>query len=91
MRSLADYFGCDVQYLLHGVGDPPDFLPEQKLPVVVKETGPHYEAPVDRRGIWMDRLRVEYQRNPAKVTLAVQAAWPKPMAEEIIAWLDAKK
>jgi transcriptional regulator with XRE-family HTH domain len=58
---------------------------------VVQETGPHYEAPVDRRGIWMDRLRVEYQRDADRVATFVRAAWPKAMAEEIIAWLAAKK
>ena len=58
---------------------------------VVQETGPHYEAPVDRRGIWMDRLRVEYQRDADRVATFVRAAWPKAMAEEIIIWLSAKK
>jgi transcriptional regulator with XRE-family HTH domain len=57
--------------------------------VRVAETAAAYQ--VDRRGIWMDRLRVEYQKNPDRVATFARAAWPKAMAEEIIAWLAAKK
>ena len=57
--------------------------------VRVAETAAAYQ--VDRRGIWMDRLRVEYQRDADRVATFVRAAWPKAMAEEIIAWLAAKK
>jgi transcriptional regulator with XRE-family HTH domain len=57
----------------------------------VQESGPSYAAPLDRRGIWMDRLRAEYQKDTDRVATFVRAAWPKAMAEEIIAWLAAKK
>lgn len=57
--------------------------------VRVAETAAAYQ--VDRRGIWMDRLRVEHQRDADRVATFVRAAWPKAMAEQIIAWLSAKK
>jgi transcriptional regulator with XRE-family HTH domain len=57
----------------------------------VQESGPSYAAPLDRRGIWMDRLRAEYQKDTDRVATFVRAAWPKAMADDIIAWLAAKK
>lgn len=98
LKELADWFGCDVQYLLHGKGKAPEFLSgEVKEPrqikrlsaLVVAETGTEYA--VNPWVAWSGQLRAAWKKDQARVELAVRAAWPKPMAEEIIAWLSEKK
>ena len=46
---------------------------------------------VDPWASWGKQLRAAWRRDPAKVELAVRSAWPKAMAEDIIAWLAEKK
>jgi transcriptional regulator with XRE-family HTH domain len=56
----------------------------------VRESGGAYQA-VDPWASWGKQLRAAWRRDPAKVELAVRSAWPKAMAEEIIAWLAKEK
>ncbi len=57
--------------------------------VVVRETGAAYSATVDPWPAWGRLLRAAFKRDPARVELAVRAAWPKE-APAILAWLEQK-
>jgi len=46
---------------------------------------------VDPWASWGKQLRAAWKRDQAKVELAVRSAWPKAMAEDIIAWLAKEK
>ncbi len=49
------------------------------------------EAPaaIDPWPVWAKQLRSAYQKNPAVVESGVRTAWPRPVAEKILAWLRA--
>jgi transcriptional regulator with XRE-family HTH domain len=58
-----------------------------KQSVIVAETNaPTYGPSIDPWPAWGRLLRAAYRRDPAKIELAVRAAWPKE-ADQILAWL----
>jgi len=99
LKELADWMGCSVDYLLHGTGDPPEFItgkqpldwPGKKVHSgrVTKAEANTYT--VDPWVAWSKQLRAAYRRDPAKIELAVRAAWPEKTAGEILAWLSNPK
>ena len=54
---------------------------------LVREGGVEFGAS-DPWLIWSKQLRAVWKRDPAKVELAIRAAWSTQTAREIIAWLD---
>jgi transcriptional regulator with XRE-family HTH domain len=57
-----------------------------KQRVVVRESAAAYSAPVDPWPAWGRRLKSAFKRDPARVELAVRAAWPRE-ADQILEWL----
>jgi transcriptional regulator with XRE-family HTH domain len=58
----------------------------EKQAVVVREAGAVYPAAVDPWPAWGRLLKAAFKRDPARVELAVRAAWPRE-AEKILDWL----
>jgi len=57
-----------------------------KQQVVIREAGPSYPVAVDPWPAWGRLLKAAFKREPARVELAVRAAWPRE-AEKILDWL----
>jgi len=94
LQHMSRTFGCSVYDIIgtEAVAETAVRLRQKRTAnrqqVVMEQPAQYF---VDPWTCWGGQLRAAWKKDQARVELAVRAAWPKPMAEEIIAWLASKK
>jgi hypothetical protein len=83
LKRLADFFGCDVEWLRTGAGEGPVSV---KVPAGM--VGFANARRDEQWARWAKALRGEYRKHPVEVEAGLYRAFPKAAAAEILAWLN---